>query len=534
MPTAVDLLRQGRTDELWRMYCGFVDLSIEEFMHIQRRLLLEQLKLLADTPLGRKIMGGRLPGSVEEFRSTIPLTIYKDYTPYLLEQDESMLLEPPAAWVRTSGRSGEYGCKWVPYSAQMYEHANRQAFGGLVLAAANRRGQVLLEEDDIIFNTLAPEPYISGAVYTRGLLTQFPLRFIAPLDESAQMQFGERIQTGFKLAMQTGVDIIYGMASILVRVGEQFSSGGQGFRFSSFYLQPAVLARVLRGMAKARVAGRPMLPKDLWRLKAIGVGGMDVSIFRDKIVSFWGKEPNEGYAGSEIMVVACQLWNHKGMTFYPDANFLEFIPEEEHIKAKQDPAYQPQTVLLDEVRAGHKYELVVTNFHGGVFVRYRPGDLIEIVAQRDDEIDVDIPQMVFHSRADEIIDIAGFTRLTEKTIWRAIQATGVPYTDWTVRKEVEGEKPVLRLYIELKQEEDFDHLRDALHHGLAKLDEDYRDLGGLLGLDPLRVTRLSPGTFDRYYARKRQEGAELAHMKPPHISPAAEHVQQLLELSEQG
>ncbi len=534
MATAVELLRQGRTEELWHKYCGFVDLSLEQFMHIQKRLLLEQLKLLKEMPLGRKIMRGKIPTSVEEFRRTIPLTTYKDYTPYLLERDESMLLEKPVTWVRTSGRSGEYGCKWVPYSAQMYEAANRQAFGGLILAAATRRGEVLLEEDDVVFNTLAPEPFISGAVYTKGLLTQFPFHFIPPLAESAKMEFGERIQTGFKLAMKTGVDIIYGMASILVRVGEQFESGGRSFQFSSFYLHPAVLSHLSRGMLKARLAGRNMLPKDIWTLKAIGVGGMDVSIFRDRIYHYWGKEPNEGYAGSEIMVVACQLWNHKGMTFYPGASFLEFIPESEHIKGKQDPNYGPQTVLLDEVQAGQKYELVVTNFHGGVFVRYRPGDLIEITTRRDEEIDVDIPQMVFHSRADEIIDIAGFTRLTEKTIWKAIHATGVAYTDWTVRKEVEEEKPVLRLYVELKDEENLAELRAEIHSNLTELDEDYRDLGRMLHLDPLRLTRLSPGSFDRYYVLKKEAGAELAHLKPPHVNPSPESIRQLLEASRQG
>jgi len=503
-------------------------------MHIQKRLLLEQLKLLKEMPLGRKIMRGKTPTSVEEFRRTIPLTTYEDYTPYLLKRDESMLLEKPVTWVRTSGRSGEYGCKWVPYSAQMYEAANRQAFGGLLLAAATKHGEVLLEEDDVVFNTLAPAPYLSGAVYTKGLLTQFPFRFIPPLAESAKMEFGERIQAGFKLAMKTGIDVIYGMASILVRVGDQFESGGGGFKLSSFYLHPAVLSRLSQGMVRARLAGRNMLPKDIWKLKVIGLGGMDVSIFRDKIHRQWGKDPSEGYSGSEIMVVACQLWNHKGMTFFPDTSFLEFIPEHEHINGKQDPNYEPKTVLLDDVQAGQKYELVVTNFHGGVFVRYRPGDLIEIIARRDEEIDVDTPQMVFHSRADEIIDIAGFTRLTEKTIWRAIQATGVAFTDWTVRKEVEEGKPVLHLYIELKHEENLAELRAEIHDNLNELDEDYRNLGRILELDPLQLTRLSAGSFDRYYVLKREGGAELAHLKPPHVSPSAQSVGELLEVSEQG
>jgi len=176
----------------------------------------------------------------------------------------------------------------------------------------------------------------------------------------------------------------------------------------------------------------------------------------------------------------------------------------------------------------------VTNFHGGVFVRYRPGDLIEITARRDDEIDVDIPQMVFHSRADEIIDIAGFTRLTEKTIWRAIQAPGVAYSDWIACKDVEDGKPVLRLYIEFKNDEDLAELREEIHNELTKLDGDYRDLGGLLDLDPLRLSRLSPGTFDRYYVMKKEAGAELAHLKPPHVNPSPENVRQLLEASEKG
>jgi len=535
MATAVDLLRQGRVEELWRKYCGFIDLSLEEFMHTQKRLLLEQLQLLQEMPLGRKIMKGQIPASIEEFRRNVPLTTYEDYMPYLLEKDESMLLEKPFTWVRTSGRSGDYGCKWVPWSKQMYEAANRQAFGGLILAAATRRGEVLLEEDDIVFNTLAPAPYLSGAVFTKGLLTQFPFRFIPPLAESAKMEFGERIQTGFKLAMKMGIDVIYGMASILVRVGEQFETGGGGVKLSSFYLHPAVLSRLGRGMVNARLAGRKnMLPKDIWKLKAIGLGGMDVSIFRDKIYEQWGKEPSEGYSGSELMVVACQLWNHKGMTFFPDTSFLEFIPEDEYIKGKQDPNYEPTTVLLDEVQPGQKYELVVTNFHGGVFVRYRPGDLIEIIGLHDQETDVELPQMVFHSRADEIIDIAGFTRLTEKTVWNAIEATGVEYTDWTVHKEVEEEKPVLRLYIELKHEENLSELRADIHNNLTELDEDYRNLGTILELDPLRLTRLSPGTFDRYYVMKREAGADLAHLKPPHVNPSPENLRQLLEASSQG
>ena len=61
MTTASELLRQGRRDEFWQRYCGFLDLGIEEFMAIQERLLREQLQLLADCELGRNFLAERSP-----------------------------------------------------------------------------------------------------------------------------------------------------------------------------------------------------------------------------------------------------------------------------------------------------------------------------------------------------------------------------------------------------------------------------------------------------------------------------------------
>ena len=54
MTTAVELLRQGRRHEFWQRYCGFLDLSIDEFMAIQQRLLIEQLQMLAGSEFGQK------------------------------------------------------------------------------------------------------------------------------------------------------------------------------------------------------------------------------------------------------------------------------------------------------------------------------------------------------------------------------------------------------------------------------------------------------------------------------------------------
>ena len=51
-----ELIRRGNKEELWQKCCGYIDLSMEEFMIIQNRLLLEQINLLKNSKIGQKII----------------------------------------------------------------------------------------------------------------------------------------------------------------------------------------------------------------------------------------------------------------------------------------------------------------------------------------------------------------------------------------------------------------------------------------------------------------------------------------------
>jgi hypothetical protein len=217
------------------------------------------------------------------------------------------------------------------------------------------------------------------------------------------------------------------------------------------------------------------------------------------------------------------------MTFIPNLNFFEFIPEEESIKSWQDPSYQPQTYLLDEVKPGN-YELVITSFHGGPFIRYKLGHLVKITSLRNEELGIDIPQMEFLTRVDDQIDIAGFTRLSEKIIWQAIENTGLSYTDWTARKEVR-EKPILHLYIELKDNghATTEQITSLIHDELKKLDNPYSELESFTGLRPIEVTILPETAFQSYRSRQQAAGAELEHLRPPHINPSDDIIHLLLD-----
>jgi len=527
METAAELLRQGRRDELWRKYCGFLDLNLREFMDVQERLLMEQIELLSQCELGRKLLGHRVPASAAEFSASVPLTTYADYLPYLDKRQEDVLPTEVCEWARTSGRSSEHGFKWVPYSREMVNKVGEFAVAAFLLASCSGRGDVRLEPGDTCLYTLAPPPYFSGAAIARGVVEQLDPVFIPPLEVGNKMEFGERIREGFKLGLTSGIDLFYGISSVLVAIGEQFQKRSGEFKFSREMLDPRLIYRLLRGVVRSKLAGRPLLPKDLWSVKSIVAGGMDTAVFKDTIEVFWGRQPLEGYGGTEIGGVALQAWNFKGMTFLPDFSFLEFVPEEDFYRSQEDPDSEISVLRLDEVDLGI-YELVVTNFHGGVFTRYRTGDLVEIVSLSDEEIGVNTPQMVFHARADGVIDMGNFARLSEKVIWGAVEESGISYVDWTVRKEYVEEKPVLHLYLEARDQVEDGDAKTLIHQKLKEKDPGYADMEDMLGFDPLKVTLLPSGAFARYMQERRAAGADLAHVKPPHINPSDRTLRRLM------
>lgn len=528
MTSLSTLIQQGRQKEIWTKYLGFFDLSIDEFMEIQGRLLMEQIDLLGKSMMGRMLMGDVIPTSIEEFREIVPLTTYKDYQKYLDQKRTDVLPREPVTWAHTSGKSGEFRWKWAPYTQKMYDKLGVNLAGTMIVASCTRKGEVLLEPNDTVLLATAPTPYVSGE-FTRSADDQMDLKFLPSLDEGDQMEFRERIEAGFKLAMIEGLDYFYGLASVLVGIGERFEKGSGTMKISAEMLRPNVIWRLLRGYVSAKIKGGPMLPKDVWNLKGIATGGVDVSIYKNEIEHYWGKKPLEAYACTEGGGLGVQAWNYKGMTFFPDINFLEFIPHEEHKKNKKDLDYHPKTVLYNELEPGI-YELVFTNFHGGIFTRYRVGDLFEVLSLRDEELDIDLPQLRFYSRDSDIINIAGFALITEKDIWSALQKTDLDYYDWIARKELSDNKSYLHIFIELKSVTSLDTKKivNQISSALREVNSDYDNLEVMLGYRAVKITLLNPGAFGIYMDYQQSHGADLAHTKPPHMKPTSDQMKRLL------
>lgn len=528
MTRPIELLREGRKDELWQMCCGFMDLNLEQFMAIQRRLMAEQIEFLKASSLGRKLMRGAKPTSIDEFRAVVPLTTYGDYIPELTEKREETLPLPPAQWVRTSGYTGKYEIKWIPMSERYVEELEKLCGAIVILCMANYRGDMRgMKQHLKVLSTFAAPPYASGVIAS--LLRQAVNCDFLP-SNADDLNFIDKVKKGFSQALDEGLDGFGGLPSVLVTVGEQLKQQSNTMDKKDLLKRRGALLRVLKGLARSRLAGRPMLPRDLWKVRGILGGGTDSAVFKKRVDELWGRTPLELYAGSEGGIYAVQAWDYSTMTFTPNLNFYEFIPEREHFKWQVDHSYKPKTVLLDEVEEGQAYELILTNLHGGALTRYRVGDVVRITSLRNEAAGVELPQMVFERRADDLIDIAGFGRLTERVIWEAIENAGVPYVDWTARKEIVDDQAFLHIYLEpsnspAPSEKAF---TAALYRQFRELDKRYNfNIYSIFGEEeeppedlPLRVSYLPMGAFRRYIVKRQNEGADLGHIKPPHINPS--------------
>ena len=196
-----------------------------------------------------------------------------------------------------------------------------------------------------------------------------------------------------------------------------------------------------------------------------------------------------------------------------------------------DPTYQPKTYLMDEVIPGEKYELVISVLKGGAFVRYRVGDVYRCIGLENQEDETHIPRFQYIDRIPTIIDIAGFTRISEHSIQNVIELSQLQIVDWVAMKEYNQDKrPFLHLYVELSpqslvsQAVSQEILREHLSVYFKYVDQDYKDLKRILGVDPLEITILKCGTFSAY----EQQGGK--HLRK--INPSVYDVMDLLRLQE--
>ncbi|XMB86031.1 GH3 auxin-responsive promoter family protein [Mycoplasmatota bacterium WC44] len=499
------LLSQGEYEKIWNKYCGFLDLDLNEFMEIQERLLMEQIEYFSNCELGKKIMGeGVKPTSVEEFRNMVPLTTYDDYADILLSKKEEALPAKPLHWIKTTWKGGTHDIKLAPYSEEMIDEHAKSFTAALILATSKTKGEFSLREFDKFLYGMAPLPYLTGLA-PHGLKKEIDFDYLPSIEEAESLGFEERNKVGFELALSKGVDLFFGLSSVLVKIGEDFANSSNNKKKIIKPKSFKMLIRLVRAYIKKNIKKETILPKDVFEFKGILCAGTDTHAYKDKIEHYWGKRPIEIFGGTELATVAIETWGGNGLTFFPDVNFLEFIPEEESVRSMHDKNFIPKTLLINELKANERYELVITKFRGGAFVRYRVGDMMECVALEDKEYNIKLPQVRYVDRLSNIIDLAGFTRITQATIDEAINSSDYEVKNWVASKDYVKDEPILHLTLEIDgSDTDTLNVKKIINENLQKLDNDYKDFEEMLGRDPLRITLLPSGTFDNFLKQNRK------------------------------
>jgi len=519
MKTLREMLRDQEYEKIWKAYLGFLDLSVDEFMEIQDRLLLEQIDLLKKCELGNKILGKRPIKSVDDFRKYVPLTTYDDYAETLLNKQSEKLPSEPLHWVQTTWKGGAQPIKLAPYSKTMVEENTKMFMATLILSTSKGRGHFTLRNYDRFLYGMAPRPYLTGyAPYI--LKNEVDFQYLPSTDQAEELSFKDRNVVGFKLAIKYGADLFYGVSSVLVKIGESFSNGSN--TGGNFVLpgNPKQGLKLLKALWKKKVKKQKLLPKDLFEFKGIVCGGTDSDTYKAQIEHLFGTTPLEIFGGTESAGVATETWSRNGLTFFPDVNFLEFIPEEEMKKEKEFDNYHPQTVLLNELQENHVYELVITKLRGGAFVRYRIGDVLKCIALENTEDKIRLPQVKYLDRVNNIIDLAGFTRITKQIMGDAIKLSKIGVENWTACKEYGENKPYINLYYENPNQLPPEDIRLKINEEMMHIDTDYRDVHMMLGYDPLLLTEVPKGSFDQYYIKN--------HSSISRINPQREELDRLL------
>lgn len=512
-------LQEEKYGEIWSEYCGFLDLDMEQYMKIQRRLMEEQIQLWGNSPLGQSILKGRHPQSIEEFRKIVPLTTYDDYADILLQKRADMLPGNPIIWIQTTWEGGKHPIKLAPYTRGMLDTYRTNVCACLILSSSSEKGEVNVKNTDKILYALAPLPFATG-LFPLALNEEVDIQFLPDVAKAQDLSFSERNKLGFKLAMKQDVEYFFGLGSVAYAVSQSLSGSASGGKASNLLkAKPKMIWRMLRAKMKCKKEHRQLLPKDLFGLKGFMVAGTDNRYYKDDLEKMWGVRPMELFAGTEPSIIGTETWTRNGMYFFPDTCFYEFIREKDMEKMLDDPTYQPQTCLMDEVEEGESYEIVLTVLKGGAFARYRVGDMYRCVGLTNKEDDTRIPRFEYIDRVPDVIDIAGFTRISETGIRNVIQLSGLPIENWVAMKELtEDSRPYLHIYVEMKRESleyhavSTDILKELMTTYFKYIDQDYRDLKKILGMDPLCVTMLRCGTFGAFeekYSRK------IRHMRPP-------------------
>lgn len=474
-----------------------------------------------DTEYGKKYNFKAIE-SIEDFKNTVPFTIYDDYEEYIermTDQGEGNLLTayPVVYYASTSGTSGSP--KKIPVTDRGLAVFRSYASAVMPAVISEFYKDTRYEDTPVGFRMMIvsfskhPLPCgvdfgsISAACMTEKTLEYLPYITSTPREVMLCRDYADLkyLHARYGLAER---EIVYltgayipALLDILDYIKENWEMLVEDIREGK--INAAVtMPETLRHTLEERLSPDPeradelerefkkgsdsTLMRRIWpNLSAVSaIWAGNFSSYARRIQNrFTGRSIpyyTMSYASSEGIFAVARHPFDQCYCMIPESCFFEFIPMDG--RGAGEEKENPETLLIDEVEEGKEYELVITNQSG--FYRYRMGDVIKVIGFYNES-----PLIVFKYRKKNIVSIAG-EKFTEDHLLSAIkeferrsEINVIDFCMYPDRESVPGRYVILIEPEEVVSKERLDECTDILSEELERASTSYAHYiaGGNMG-----------------------------------------------------
>ncbi len=302
---------------------------------------------------------------------------------------EEILCSDVAHWFCTTGTTGNP--KWIPYGRKDLE---------LFMEIRDRSAKLLPSTKGLrTFAISGPPPFVEDGLANLNMIRQ--------MLTDTQLADGVTVcltevdhEEAINFALDTKPNIIMSFPGFAARFAEIIEEKAPAVTKKAFFEH-----KTLRNLFEYLVTRfKKIRPRDLSEFKWGLFGGEPLDPYRQVLAQGFGLEPYEMYLFTEFMPPAMECRMHEGMHLWIDICIPEIIPEEELEREALDSSYMPKAVPLWDAKEGLRGEYVLTTSGQALpLVRYRFGDLIEVVSTKPCRCGITHPRIKVPRRSDSTI-----------------------------------------------------------------------------------------------------------------------------------
>ena len=513
---------------------------------INDRLLFKILKTNQSSEYGRRYHFDQIK-SIEEFRSTVPITTFEDYEPYvkrMIDGNEKNLLTslPLVGYAQSSGSVGAR--KFVPLTQPEINIYTKYTVTRMLAVTDNYlkektgrripvgRGMFTCPSFDDVFPNGLPCSNIAD-VAAKQLGFIYPYILNLPFKKYFNEMEADSKYVNFRFGLEDkGTIFIFGIFfkefTGLMRYLEEnwrtiVDDIEQGTISDLAHAVPEAKEKMISVLkpnpqraAELRIEFEKgfdsTILKRIWPNMSVicGIGTSTFTPFSKRMRNY-----SEGivydysiYGASEGLYAAVDEVENSKQLLLADSCFYEFIPVDN----------EELIFSLDELEEGKEYEIVATNQAG--LYRYKCGDVIRVVGYLDK-----CPYVQFSYRKGQLLNMTG-EKTTEEhmaaVVKQVSRKSGVPIENWAVFLQLDHFPYHYVLALENEENADLSKYSDFAEEVLKEANLRYKYFSQQGAYGKLEILNQKPGTHKAWNEKRIQDGAATYQIKPVRILDSPE------------